>query len=252
MKLSGDELERYDRQIRISGVGLEGQLKLKEAKVAIAGAGGLGCSSSIYLGAAGVGTITIMDEETVELSNLNRQISHWDKDVGRPKAISLGEKIRELNPKVELETVTERISSETASDLISGSAVVLDCLDNWESRFILNRACVDGRIPLVHAGVHSLYGQITTILPGRGPCLRCILPETPPSEDRIPVLGVTAGTLGMLEALEAIKIITEMGEPLVGRMLYFDGETTSFYEIKVGRREDCPVCGALQRVKGNV
>lgn len=246
MKLSGDELERYDRQIRIGGLGIEGQVKLKGARVTIAGAGGLGCSCLIYLAAAGAGKIAVVDEGMVELSNLNRQICHWSKDIGKSKTVSLGEKIRELNPNVELEMVTERMSTETASDLILGSTVVLDCLDNWETRFILNGACVVGRIPLVHAGVHSLYGQITTILPGRGPCLRCILPETPLSEDGIPVLGVTAGTLGLLEALEAIKIITGMGEPLVGRMLYFDGETTSFYEIKVSRREDCPVCGTVE------
>jgi len=243
MKLSSNEMERYDRQIRIGGIGLEGQLKLKGAKVTIAGAGGLGCSATVYLAAAGVGDMRIVDEEDVDLSNLNRQIGHWDKDVGRAKADSLGEKIRKLNPQVKLETVKGKIAPGTVRDLISGSTVVLDCMDNWETRFMLNEACVAARIPLVHAGVHSLYGQITTVVPGKGPCLRCLLPETPQSEDKIPVLGVTAGTLGLLEALEAIKIITGMGKPLVGRMLYFDGETTSFYEINVSKREDCPVCG---------
>ncbi len=246
MKLSSDEMERYDRQIRIGGLGLEGQLKLKGAKVTIAGAGGLGCSATVYLAAAGVGDMRIVDDEDVDLSNLNRQIGHWDKDIGRAKADSLGEKIRELNPQVKLETVKGKITPGTVRDLISGSTVVLDCMDNWETRFMLNEACVTGRIPLVHAGVHSLYGQITTVVPGKGPCLRCILPETPQSEDKIPVLGVTAGTLGLLEALEAIKIITGMGKPLVGRMLYFDGETTSFYEINVSEREDCPVCGRAE------
>ncbi|MDH5440239.1 MAG: HesA/MoeB/ThiF family protein [Candidatus Bathyarchaeota archaeon] len=246
MKLRRDEMERYDRQIRIGSFGLEGQLKLKGAKVAVAGAGGLGCSATVYLAAAGIGHMTIIDEENVELSNLNRQIGHWNRDIGTAKAVSLSEKIRELNPGVELEPVTERITLGTVRDLISGSTVVLDCMDNWETRFMLNKACVAARIPLVHAGVHSLYGQITTVLPGKGPCLRCILPETPQSEDRIPILGVTAGTLGLLEALEAIKIITGMGQPLVGRMLYFDGETTSFYEINVSKREDCPVCGSIK------
>ena len=243
MKLSSNEMERYDRQIRIGGIGLEGQLKLKGAKVTIAGAGGLGCSATVYLAAAGVGDMRIVDEEDVDLSNLNRQIGHWDKDIGRSKVVSLGEKIRELNPQVKLDPVKEKITPGTVRDLIFGSTVVVDCMDNWETRFMLNEACVADRIPLVHAGVHSLYGQITTVVPGKGPCLRCILPETPRSEDRIPVLGVTAGALGLLEALEAIKIITGMGKPLVGRMLYFDGETTSFYEINVSKREDCPVCG---------
>ncbi len=243
MELSNDEKERYERQIRISELGREGQLKLKKARVTIAGAGGLGCPSSIYLAAAGVGQITVVDEGKVELSNLNRQIGHWSSDLEKFKTISLAEKARRLNPNVRLKASTEGIEPETVSGLVSSSTVVLDCLDNWETRFVLNQACVENRIPLVHAGIHSLYGQITTILPGKGPCLRCILPETPPLEDKIPVLGITAGVLGLLEALEAIKIITGIGEPLVGRILYFDGETSSFYEIKVNRREDCPICG---------
>lgn len=243
MELTSEELERYDRQIRMSQLGQRGQLELKNARVTVVGAGGLGSPSSIYLAAAGVGYITVIDEEKVELSNLNRQIGHWSRDLGRSKSTSLIEKIRALNPNVKLKAVTREIKPETASDLISNSTVVLDCLDNWDTRFILNHACVDNRIPLVHAGVHSLYGQITTILPGRGPCLRCILPETPPSESKIPVLGAIAGTLGLLEALETIKIVTGIGEPLVGRMLYLDGETSSFYEIKVNRRDDCPTCG---------
>jgi len=243
MDLSRYELERYDRQIRMCELGREGQSKLKKAKVTVAGAGGLGCPSSVYLATAGVGHIKIIDEGKVELSNLNRQIGHWESDLGRFKSISLAEKIRELNPNVKLEAITVGMKLETASGLISGSTVVLDCLDNWETRFLLNQACVESGIPLVHAGIHSFYGQITTILSRKGPCLRCILPETPPLEGMIPVLGVTPGVLGILEALEAIKIIAGMGEPLVGRILYFDGETSRFHEIKVNRREDCPVCG---------
>jgi len=231
--LSNDELERYDRQIRISELGREGQLKLKKARVTVAGAGGLGCPSAIYLAAAGVGQIAVVDEGKVE----------WNSDVGRFKSISLAEKVRELNPNVKLKAFTEGIKPETVSSFASGSTVVLDCLDNWETRFLLNQACIENQIPLVHGGIHSLYGQLTTILPREGPCLRCILPETPPAEDKIPVLGFTAGVLGLLEALEAVKIITGIGKPLVGRMLYFDGETSTFYEIKVNKREDCPICG---------
>jgi len=243
MHLSNEELERYDRQIRISELSKEGQLKLKRAKVSVAGAGGLGCPSTIYLAAAGVGQITLIDEGKVELSNLNRQIGHWSSDLGKFKSTSLAEKIEELNPNVKVKSLKEGIKPETASGLISGSTVVLDCLDNWETRFTLNQACVESKIPLVHAGIHSLYGQITTVLPGKGPCLRCILPERPLLEEKIPVLGLTAGVLGLLEAFEAIKIITGVGQPLVGRMLYFDGETSSLYEINVHRREDCPICG---------
>lgn len=244
MILSNGELERYDRQIQIRDFGLEGQYKLKKAKVTVVGAGGLGCPSSIYLTVAGVGQITIVDGDEVELSNLNRQIGHWSGDVGRSKSVSLTEKLRSLNPYVRVKAVQEPVSRRNARKTVSGSTVVLDCLDDWETRFILNQACVDEGVPLVHAGVHSFFGQITLIMPREGPCLRCILPKTPPEEERVPVLGTTAGILGTLEALEAIKVITNVGVPLIGRMLYFDGDTMRFFEVKVERRGDCPVCRA--------
>lgn len=243
MELSSEEVERYNRQIRISELGREGQLKLKKARVTVAGAGGLGSPSSIYLATAGVGQITLIDNGVVELSNLNRQVGHWNRDLGRFKSVSLAEKIRELNPDVNVKAITEDVKPETVSSLISGSTVVLDCLDNWETRFVLNQACVENQIPLVHAGIHSFYGQIMTVLPRRGPCLRCIFPETPPSIDKIPVIGVTPGILGLLEALEAIKMIAGIGKPLVGRMLYFDGETSRLDEIEINRRVDCSTCG---------
>ncbi len=244
MQLTHDEIVRYDRQIRMRGMGRSGQLKLKRARVMVAGAGGLGCPVSLYLVAAGVGYIAIVDKETVELSNLNRQILHWSDDIGKLKSVSVLEKLHQLNPEVELEPTTKVISPENAQELVHGFTVVVDCMDNWRTRFVLNEACVRENIPFVHAGVYSLYGQITTILPRKGPCLQCILPKIPPEEEKFPILGSTAGTLGMLEALETIKIITGIGELLVGRMLHFDGETMRFQEIKVERRDDCPVCGS--------
>jgi adenylyltransferase/sulfurtransferase len=245
MKFSSTELERYDRQIRIKGLGKSGQSKLKKACVMVVGAGGLGCPASLYLVAAGVGYVAIVDKDTVELSNLNRQILHWNTDVGKLKSLSLIEKLHQLNPEVEVEAIPKAITSDNAEELIKSFTVVVDGLDCWSTRFVLNKACVKERVPFVHAGIHSLYGQITTILPGKGPCLQCILPKPPPEEEKFPVLGATAGTLGLLEVLETIKIITGLGEPLVGRMLHFDGEIMSFQEIRVERRPECPVCGSL-------
>jgi molybdopterin/thiamine biosynthesis adenylyltransferase len=245
MTFSSAELERYDRQIRIKGLEKSGQLKLKKARVLVVGAGGLGCPASLYLVAAGIGHIAVVDKETVELSNLNRQVLHWNDDIGKPKGVSVIEKLRQLNPEVTVEAIQKVLTTENARQLVKDFTVVVDALDNWRTRFLLNKACVEEKIPFVHAGVYALYGQITTIFPGKGPCLQCILPQIPPEEEKFPVLGATAGTLGLLEALETIKIITGLGEPLVGRLLHFDGEIMSFQEIKVERRGNCPVCGSL-------
>jgi len=244
-KLAEEELTRYSRQIMIPNWNIEGQLRLKNAKVTIVGVGGLGCPVALYLTAAGVGRITLIDKERIELSNLNRQILHWSMDIGKFKTFSAIKKLSKLNPLIKFESYEEEIEKENIRELIKGSNVVVDCLDNWKTRFILNEACVSERIPLVHAGVHSWYGQITTIMPGKGPCLRCILLKTPKEEEKFPILGVTAGILGLLEALEAIKIIVGLGNPLVGRILFFDGETSSFQEAQVQRRRDCPVCGGI-------
>jgi len=245
MTFSSAELERYDRQIRIRGLGKSGQSKLKKARVIVMGAGGLGCPASFYLVAAGIGHIAVVDKETVELSNLNRQVLHWSDDIGRPKGVSMAEKLRQLNPEVTVDALQKVVTTNNARQLVKGFTVVVDALDNWRTRFLLNKACVKERIPFVHAGVYGLYGQITTILPGKGPCLQCILPKIPPEEEKFPVLGAAAGTLGLLEALETVKLVTGLGEPLIGRMLHFDGETMSFQEIKVERRRTCPVCGSL-------
>jgi len=246
VKLTEEELTRYSRQIMIPNWNVEGQLKLKNAKVTIVGVGGLGCPVALYLTAAGIGRITLIDKEKIELSNLNRQILYWSVDIGKFKTFSAIEKLSKLNPLIKFESYEEEIERESIRELIKGSNVVVDCLDNWKTRFILNEACVSEKIPLVHAGVHSWYGQITTIMPGKGPCLRCILPKAPKEEEKFPVLGVTAGVLGLLEVLEAIKIIVGLGKPLVGRILFFDGETSSFQEAQVQRKKDCPVCGGIR------
>jgi len=243
--LKASELERYGRQIMIRGFGEKGQRKLKEAKVLVAGAGGLGCPASLYLAAAGVGNLVIVDDDEVELSNLNRQILHWSDDVGRNKSFSAAEKLKLLNPEIEVTARNEEITRENGRRLMQGCSVVVDGMDNWGTRYILNEACVKKDIPFVHAGIYGLYGQITTIMPGKGPCLQCIIPKTPFEVKGFPVLGTTPGTLGLLEAFETIKLITGVGKPLVGRLLSFDGEDVSFQMVKVERNPRCPVCGHL-------
>ena len=241
--LSPEELERYDRQLRIEGFGLEGQLKLKKARVAVIGLGGLGCPASIYLAAAGVGHLRLVDNGRVELSNLNRQVLHWDKDLDKLKVESAAEKLRELNPHVNIEAIPIELDEGNILDLLEGVDLVIDGLDNWRTRFLVNEACVKLGIPFVHAGVKGFYGQMTTILPGKGPCLKCIIKGEPPEEALFPVLGPTPAVLACLQAIEAIKLLVGLGEPLVGRLLVFDGLRMRFEEIIVRRDENCPVCG---------
>jgi len=243
VELSPSELERYDRQIMLFGV--EGQAKLKKSKVMVAGLGGLGCPLAIYMTASGVGKLLLIDRERIELSNLSRQILHWTPDVGRLKVESAAEKLRELNPEVDVEAVAAEISEENARELVSEVDLVLDGIDNWKTRFLLNRACVELSKPFIHAGVYGMGGQMMTIIPGRGPCLRCLLPRPPPEVRPFPVLGTAPAVLAALQATEAIKILTGYGEPAVGKLLIYDGYTMSFREVRVSRRPDCPVCAAL-------
>jgi adenylyltransferase/sulfurtransferase len=243
--LSNDELERYNRQMIIEGWNITGQDRLKAAKVVILGIGGLGCPVSLYLAAAGIGTLELVDEGNFELSNLNRQILGWVKDVGRRKVESVAEKLQALNPNVKVKTVYQRITEENISDLISDSDIVIDCLDNWGTRFILNHECVKQRKPLIHAGIRGLYGQAMTILPGKGPCLRCLIVERPPEVHTFPVLGATAGLLANIQVIEAIKVLLDLGRFLVGKLLFFDGLNTSFTIIDVNRSPTCPVCREL-------
>lgn len=239
--LSGEELERYDRQIRVWGV--EAQERLKKSSVAVVGLGGLGSPVATYLVAAGVGRVILVDSEPVELSNLNRQFLHWTSDVGRLKTQDALEKLRKLNPNVNFETVSKRIETiKDALEVTSRADLVVDCLDNWATRFLLNEACVRLRKPLVHAAVRGLYGQLMTVKPGEGPCLRCVFPSEPREERPFPIAGPTAGVLGSMEALEALKILTGYGEAPVGKLILVDGVRSSFEVLKIERRPDCPVC----------
>ena len=242
---SREELERYDRQLRIEGFGLEAQGKLKEARVAVVGLGALGCLSALSLALAGVGELILIDRDRVELSNLNRQVLYRQADVGKPKAPLAAERLRSANPYVRTRGLEVELDEHNALELLEGADVVVDGLDNWRTRLAVNDACVELGIPFVHAGVRSFYGQIMTIVPGQGPCLRCVIRATPPEEENIPVLSATSMTLASLEALEAIKLITGLGEPLVGRLLVFDGLRMRVEVLTVARNPRCPACGRL-------
>jgi molybdopterin/thiamine biosynthesis adenylyltransferase len=243
--LSPSELERYERQMLISGWGTEGQKKLKATKVAVAGMGGLGCPASIYLTAVGVGKVILIDKEKFELNNLNRQILGSQKNIGKAKAEVAKEQLEALNFEVEVKAVVAEITKENVHNVIGNVDVVLDGQDNWKTRFIINEYCVTHNIPFIHAGVSALHGQITTVVPGEGPCLRCIFPKDPPELEKIPVLGATPALFASLQVMETVKLITTIGKPLVGRMVFVDGEEMVFETVEVKRNVECSVCGNL-------
>jgi len=244
--LKDEELERYDRQMRILGFGIDGQRKLKSTKVLVAGLGGLGCPASMYLAAAGVGKLVLVDREKVELSNLNRQILHWSSDVGRPKVNAVAEKLVRLNPNVEVEALALEINEDNVKDLVKKVDVVVDGMDNYKTRFLINEACVTYGKPFVHAAVYGLEGQLFTVLPGKGPCLRCIIPSDPPEQDAVPVLGATPGVMAALEVMEVVKLVVGLGRPCTDKLLIFDGYEMRFHEIKVEPSPTCPVCSNLR------
>jgi molybdopterin/thiamine biosynthesis adenylyltransferase len=243
--LSESELTRYDRQIMIPDWGKEGQEKLKAAKVVVAGIGGLGCPISLYLAAAGIGKLVIIDKDKFELSNLNRQVLGWQEDIGRSKVEAVAEKLRALNSDIEVDALVTEITGDNVSEILQNSSVVVDAMDNWSTRFLLNEECVKQKIPFVHAGVYGLYGQMTTIIPGKGPCLQCILSEAPKEMPKFPVVGATPGLFAMMQVMETLKLIVGFGETLEGRMLLFDGERMEYMSAEVQHRPDCPICGDL-------
>jgi adenylyltransferase/sulfurtransferase len=241
--LDDRERARYDRQIILPGWGEEGQRKLKGAAVFIAGAGGLGCAAGTYLAAAGVGRIRICDAGEVELSNLNRQVLYTDGDIGKGKADAAREALSRMNPHVEVEGLREKIESGTVSRLVGHSAIVIDCLDNFGTRYVLNEHAVRTGLPFVHAGVRGMSGQITFIHAPETPCLRCIFPSPPPDRT-LPIVGAAPGVMGALEALEALKYLTGTVELLKGRLLVWEGDIATLEEMPVEKDPACPVCGS--------
>jgi len=243
--LTTNELGRYDRQIMIKGFGEEGQEKLKRAKVIIAGGGGLGSPSSIYLAAAGVGMIRIVDHDRVELSNLNRQVLHWDKDIGRSKVTSATEKLKKLNPEVEIEAMEETITEDNVSQLMAGFDVVVDAMDNLPTRYLLNKAALEKGIPFFHGAVYGFEGRAMTIIPGKTACLECVYHGATTPGGKFPVIGVAPAIIGCIQATEVIKYIVGVGELLTNRLLIYDGLNLRFTELKVKKDPDCEHCGHL-------
>jgi adenylyltransferase/sulfurtransferase len=249
MRLSAEELQRYSRHLLMPEVTSEGQRRLKAARILSIGAGGLGSPAALYLAAAGVGTIGIVDFDDVDLSNLQRQILHGTKDIGRSKLESARGRLRDINPEIEIKLHECRFSSENAPELVAQYDAVVDGSDNFPTRYLSNDVCVFARKPNVYGSVFRFEGQTTVFAPHLGgPCYRCLFPEPPPP-DSVPncaqagVLGVLPGIIGMLQAIETIKLIVGIGEPLVGRLLHFDALKVKFRELNLRRDPECPVCG---------
>lgn len=249
--LSPDELQRYHRHLILPDVGEDGQRRLKGARVLVVGAGGLGSPVALYLAAAGVGQLGIVDADAVELSNLQRQVLHGTRDVGRPKVDSARERLRELNANVDVATFQTRLTSANALELMRGYDVVIDGTDNFPTRYLVNDACVLLGIPNVYGSVIRFDGQASVFASAEGPCYRCLFREPPPP-GLIPncaeggVFGVLPGLVGMIQATETIKLITGVGESLIGRLLLVDALRMRFRTIEVARDPSCPACGTRE------
>jgi len=250
---SRDELRRYSRHLILPQVGMDGQRRLKEASVLVVGTGGLGSPIALYLAAAGVGRIGLVDFDTVDVTNLQRQIAHSEATVGLPKVLSAAERLRGLNPHITVETFETPLTSHNALDILDGYDIILDGTDNFPTRYLLNDAAVLLGKPLVYGSVYRFEGQVSVFGAPGGPCYRCMLPEPPPphlvpSCAEAGVLGVLPGTIGTLQATEAIKLILGIGEPLIGRLLLYDALDMTFDTIIIPRRAACPLCGATPTI----
>jgi molybdopterin/thiamine biosynthesis adenylyltransferase/rhodanese-related sulfurtransferase len=245
--LTKEQRDRYSRHLLVPEIGLEGQLKLLDAKVLLLGAGGLGAPSALYLAAAGVGTLGIVDNDVVDVSNLQRQVIHSTERVGMSKVDSAELTINGLNPDVKVVKHDLRLDSSNIMDILPGYDIVVDGLDNFPTRYLLNDASVRLGIPVVSASILGFDGQLSVFKPYDGPCYRCLYPVPPPAElapscGANGVLGALPGIMGVLQAIEVVKLITGSGEPLVGRLLLYEALSTSFTELKVRRDPDCPIC----------
>lgn len=240
--LTDQDRERYHRHMMISGWDEAGQEKVKAARVFVAGAGGLGSPTSIYLAVAGVGHIAICDFDSPELSNLNRQILHSDARIGVNKAESAKMTLSELNPDIEITPITTRIEADNVDELVGDADIIVDCMDNFPTRFVLNEHAKKKAIPFVHASVWGLEGKLTFIQSPETPCLQCIFPVAPPKEV-FPVLGAVPGMIGCLQAIETLKYLTGVGENLKNKLLVWSGLEMEFSTFPIMKNPNCPVCG---------
>ena len=247
LSLNATQLNRYSRHVIMDEVGPEGQAALLDAAVLVVGCGGLGAPVVQYLAAAGVGSLTLADDDVVERSNLQRQVIHADADVGVTKVESARAYVERLNPDVDVDARETRVARENVMALLASNDVVVDASDNFPTRYLLNDACRLAEIPLVHGAVYKFEGQTTTLVPD-GPCYRCLFPEAPepgtiPDCATTGVLGVLPGTVGAIQATEAVKLVVGVGDPLVGRLLFYDAADTTFETAEYHARPSCPVCG---------
>jgi len=247
MSFSDEQLERYSRHIILKNVGIEGQEKICRGKVLIIGAGGLGSPAALYLAAAGVGTIGLVDGDVVDRTNLQRQVIHFTPDLGKPKVISAQEKIRQINPEVKVNAYHTLALAHNIGDLIKDYDFVIDATDNFPAKFLINDACVLSQKPFSHGGILRFDGQTMTYVPGTT-CYRCVFPAPPPKNlvptcSQAGVLGAVAGMLGTIQAAEALKYLTGAGELLTDKLLIFDALSMNFRTVKVKRNPDCPLCG---------
>ena len=247
LSLDSTQLDRYSRHIIMDEVGPEGQQRLLSGRALVVGAGGLGAPVIQYLAAAGVGEMTLVDDDVVERSNLQRQVIHGDADVGEPKVESARAFVERLNPDVDVDTHQTRLAPGNVAGLVAGHDVVVDASDNFPTRYMVNDACRLAGIPVAHGAIFKFEGQATTLVP-EGPCYRCLFPEAPepgtvPDCATTGVLGVLPGTLGCIQATEAVKLLLDAGEVLAGRLLFYDAMDMSFETVSYERNSDCPVCG---------
>jgi sulfur-carrier protein adenylyltransferase/sulfurtransferase len=252
--LTPSEIQRYARHLIMPEVAMEGQRRLKAAKVLCIGTGGLGSPLSLYLAAAGVGTLGLADFDVVDLSNLQRQIIHFTSDIGRPKIASAEEKLKAINPEITINRHEHSIDSSNALDLFAGYDVIVDGTDNFPTRYLVNDACVLLGKPNVYGSIFRFDGQATVFFPPQGPCYRCLYPEPPPP-DLVPncaeggVLGILPGLIGVVQATETVKLILGSGKPLIGRLLLYDALEMKFREMKVRKNPGCPICGTNPTIR---
>ncbi len=247
MQLTDSQLERYSRHLNLEEFSPESQLKLLKSKVLVIGSGALGSTAIMYLAAAGIGTLGIVDGDTVDLSNLQRQIIHHTNDIGKLKTASAAEKIKSINPEVNIEIYNSFVNESNLDEMVDGYDFVIDCTDNFEAKFLINDVCVKHQKPFCHGAVIRFTGQIMTYVPGQGPCYRCVFSEVPPKgalpDNRaLGVLGPVPGIIGSMQALECIKYLTNIGDILVGRLLTLDTLTMKTKVMKLPFNDECPVC----------